>query len=418
MTKRVNTVFSIIILFCSVLIFPLKALAANVSITGNGAADATVTTSGGENVTNNNDLNRYENYKVSYHWTLAPGSKVNDGDTASFTLPNNVQVLNDTTFDVTLDDGTVIGQFNIKEGEKVGTLTFNDYLSQHPMTNVSGHLSFWGNGTQNQSTEMPEINKVGWVNDQGKPTWSVLYNPKGEERDNVIIEDTLEGKQTLDKDSIKIEYGTMQNGVFVADSQQPEGTTLDTNEKGFKLSIPKLDKTVRITYTSTPENTQFDLDNKVVATSDQLTMVQNDASITVGGSGDVTGTTESTTTSSSSESTESTTTPSSSESMESTTTPSGSESTESTTTPSGSESTESTTTTGGSQRKQQPSVVVMTDNNHSSNQRPGAGAPANATTLPQTGNKENHILMIVGLVMLVIFSILSITLYYRHRMMK
>lgn len=256
-----------------------------------GTDHPTVTTDSGQSVGPNQSTNRYKYYKVSYDWSVPKGETIEARDTATFPLPKNIQILNDTTFDVTTKDGKVIGKFTIKKGASSGVLTFNDYISKHHLQNVKGTLEFWGNGIQGSSYEYQEINKVSWVDDNGKPTWYILYNPNSEKRTNVTITDQLSGPQKLDKDSIEIQFGTVANGKFIADSPQPKVEyTIVKREDGFTLKIPKLNRAVQVIYHSTPTKAgDLNLSNKVQGKSDQLGVKQNSSSIQVGGSGNASG---------------------------------------------------------------------------------------------------------------------------------
>lgn len=118
-----------------------------------------------------------------------------------------------------------------------------------------------------------------------------MYNPNSEKRTNVTITDQLSGPQKLDKDSIEIQFGTVANGKFIADSPQPKVEyTIVKREDGFTLKIPKLNRAVQVIYHSTPTKAgDLNLSNKVQGKSDQLGVKQNSSSIQVGGSGNASG---------------------------------------------------------------------------------------------------------------------------------
>lgn len=95
-----------------------SVVASSVSVTGLGAADATVTDSSGKDVTHNTELDRYSTYSVKYHFTIANGTSVNSGDTTTFTLPTNVLVVNNQTCNVYDQNGTVAGTATIAAGSR------------------------------------------------------------------------------------------------------------------------------------------------------------------------------------------------------------------------------------------------------------------------------------------------------------
>lgn len=285
MRKKWISLTLLFTLLFSFLLTPLKIYGKEIDITGNTAQDAKVTTSSGEDVTGDNNLDRYDNYEITYNWSIPNGTNIQNGDTASFTIPNNVQIMNDTSFEVKTSDGEVIGTFIIKKGQRVGTLTFNSYLSQHPMTNIHGTLSIWGNGTVDQTYEQSELHKAGWIDGNNQPTWDILYNPNSEHRTNVVITDTLLGPQKLDPNSIQVSLGKADaQGNFTGTVDPSIKPIIEGNK--FIIKIPDLNQAVQIVYHSTPTSSgQVNIDNKVSGKSDQLKVVQVGASLTVGGSG-------------------------------------------------------------------------------------------------------------------------------------
>lgn len=285
MKKKWISLTLLFTLLFSFLLTPLNIYGKEIDITGNTAQDATVTTSSGENVTGNNNLDRYDNYEITYDWSIPNGTSIQNGDTATFTIPDNVQILTDTSFPVKTSDGAVIGTFTIKKGQRVGTLTFNSYLSQHPMTNIHGTLSIWGNGTVDQTYEQSEIHKAGWIDGNNQPTWDILYNPNSEHRTNVVITDTLFGPQKLDPNSIQVSLGTADaQGNFTGTVDPSIKPIIDGNK--FTIKIPDLNQAVQIVYHSTPTTSgQVSVNNEVSGKSDQLKVMQVGASLTVGGSG-------------------------------------------------------------------------------------------------------------------------------------
>ena len=272
-------------LLFSFLLTPLNIYGKEIDITCNTAQDATVTTSSGENVTGKDDLDSYDNYEITYDWSIPNGTSIQNGDTATFTIPDNVQILTDTSFEVKTSDGEVIGTFTIKKGQHVGTLTLNSYLSQHPMTNIHGTLSIWGNGTVDQKYEQSEIHKAGWIDGNNQPTWDILYNPNSEHRTNVVITDTLFGPQKLDPNSIQVSLGKADaQGNFTGTVDPSIKPIIDGNK--FTIKIPDLNQAVQIVYHSTPTTSgQVSVNNQVSGKSDQLKVMQVGVSLTVGGSG-------------------------------------------------------------------------------------------------------------------------------------
>ena len=112
--------------------------AANVSVSGLNANDATVWDDAGNNVTGQKDLDRYSNYTAKYQWKIEDGIVISAGDTASFSLPDNVVMNSDVTFNITNNDGKVVGTGTILKGQAQGTITFSNALEDTNF-NREGH---------------------------------------------------------------------------------------------------------------------------------------------------------------------------------------------------------------------------------------------------------------------------------------
>ena len=104
-----------LVLIFSVAINSMTQIVYAKEVTITGSNDPVVTTMTGENVTDSGELDRYQSYNVSYKFSIPNGQNISSGDTATFTVPNNIQVLYDTTFNVTDKNGDVIGTFSIKK---------------------------------------------------------------------------------------------------------------------------------------------------------------------------------------------------------------------------------------------------------------------------------------------------------------
>ena len=279
-----------------VCLFPTRhAQADNISLNGSSADSAIVTNKKGENVTGQ-QLNRWESFSVNYHWSVPEGTTIKAGDTAQFEIPNNIEILEDTQFDVVDQNGNVIGTFSLPKGSHTGTLTFNDYIPSHHITNLSGTLTVAGNGTENIEYKDWVINKTGWVNGEDKPTWDIVYNPDQKELTNVTITDTLDGKQVLDPNSIVIQYGWVdENNQFHMESEVTnpiEQGLVTVTDDGFVAHFDKLDKAIQIIYTTTPTTRlNANISNSASGKSDELGVVSDESTIYVGGSGTVDGST-------------------------------------------------------------------------------------------------------------------------------
>ena len=237
-------------------LMPLTVSANNINITGNQASDAIVKDKNGQVISPGTALNKYVGYNVSYNWTIPNGIKVMSGDTSSFYLPDNVQVSANTSFDVYYK-GIVIGTFNINAGQRVGTLTYNAYLSQHPMNNITGTLTFGVNGKETSaSNENWHINKVSWINKtNGLPVWNIAVNPQLTHYDSLTINDTMSSNQKIDPSTITVLYGHYDsNGNFITESEDKNFKDYTINGNEITFNFHNVDRAINIVYQTVPTN--------------------------------------------------------------------------------------------------------------------------------------------------------------------
>lgn len=215
----------------------------NIEVNGLQSNQAIVMDENGDIVSNEN-TDMWSNYKVSYNWSILNDIKIKKGDIANVYIPENVKVNSNYTINLKNKEGVIVGVFNIKKGENVGVITFNDYYEKHDLDNRKGTLSFWCRGIKEQIHENYVVNKAGWLAGDNEVGWSVLYNPNSEELHNVVIKDTLEGKQTY-KSDIVVEYGKVENGKFVSEKSE---TFKPQNNNSFEFKKDVLNQTIRFTY--------------------------------------------------------------------------------------------------------------------------------------------------------------------------
>lgn len=265
--------------------------AAEIAVDGAGANDAIITDANGNDVTHRTNLNKYEYFEATYHWSLPANKVVQKGDTAKFQLPNNVEVrVADTTFDVTDESGNVVGQFNIAKGSHTGTLTFNDYFATHKITDIHGTLSLKVSGTQENSPSDWFLNKAGWLDSQKQANWTIVYNPHSQNLTNVDIKDTLQNGQTFDMNSIELWYGKVENNQFIPTKKVTNPVEqglvkVSADQKVLTAHFDRLNTAIQFVY-KTKANTnkeQFVLMNTVDATSDQLGSATMTSTLEVGG---------------------------------------------------------------------------------------------------------------------------------------
>lgn len=294
--QKRNTVYSVItgllVLLFSLFTGGQQTFAAELEGTGNTANDAIITTVDGDKVTEGEKLNKYVYFDATYHWSLPKDTVVKNGDTLAFTLPSNVQIrVADTQFDVKNDQGAVVGTFNIKKGERTGYLTFNDYFEKNKLSDIHGVLTITVSGTEENSPSDWFLNKSGWLDDQKRANWTVIYNPKSLHLTNVTIKDTLENNQYFDLSSVQLWYGTVdENNQFVATKKitDPIAKGLVTVKGNVMTAkFDQLDQAIQFVYRSKVwrYDDQLKLVNKVESNSDELGSQMMTSTIELGGSG-------------------------------------------------------------------------------------------------------------------------------------
>lgn len=239
-----------------------SVVASSVSVTGLGAADATVTDSSGKDVTHNTDLDRYSTYSVKYHFTIANGTPVNSGDTTTFTLPTNVLVVNNQTCNVYDQNGTVAGTATIAAGSRTGTITFNDDL--HGKFNRHGTLTVGvmgtvdhnvptkpsqGGGTVSPVDTAPTINKVGWYDQNNKNIihWDVVINMDNVQLIGPVVTDNLGPGMEIIPSSVVVQQGHYRNGQFINDGSIPPADVM-IGDKQLTVNVPGTYRAINIAY--------------------------------------------------------------------------------------------------------------------------------------------------------------------------
>ena len=114
--KKTWAVLATALLFLATLVTTWGVTASTVSVSGLGAGDATVYDANGKNVTGQTDLSRFRAYTVKYRGSIADSTQINNGDTATFTLPSDVQIANTQTCNVYDQNGNVAGTATIQPG--------------------------------------------------------------------------------------------------------------------------------------------------------------------------------------------------------------------------------------------------------------------------------------------------------------
>ena len=243
--------------------------ASTVSVSGLGAGDATVYDANGKNVTGQTDLSRFRAYTVKYRGSIADSTQINNGDTATFTLPSDVQIANTQTCNVYDQNGNVAGTATIQPGSQTGTITFNNDLhgklnrqitlsvgvigttttttdnSNAPSTGNGNHPS----GDTNPATLATAINKVGWYDkdDNNLIHWDIVANLHNANLKDPVITDNMGPGMELVQGSVKVQEGYYDNGTFTGAISAPN-PQVTTNGSQITISVPSTNLAIHVSY--------------------------------------------------------------------------------------------------------------------------------------------------------------------------
>jgi len=220
-SKVLKGLYGLIALLALLFTIGATANAATIPTTGLNGSNATVKDRYGKVVTDTTTMSKWENYDISYNWSIPDNQVIKAGDTASVALPAGSVAGSDLSVPLVDSDGKTIGTFTIKAGETTGTITFNDALT-NTSVNRKGTLNFYGKGTATGDVHFNwNVNKVGWVAERdpnGRPTqvtWNVAFNPTGQNVGTVVVTDTLGPNQTFLPGTVIAQTGEYsQDGYF------------------------------------------------------------------------------------------------------------------------------------------------------------------------------------------------------------
>lgn len=278
----------IILLATVIFIFSMFGVskADNITVTGNQASGAIITDINGKDVTNNNDLNEWKQYTISYHITLNSNNYSN-GDTFKVYLPSNVQVKNSFTLPVNSPDGNQIATYSMNKGSNYGTVTITDadWLNKHPLKDFM-NITFSVYGTEGNSNDGTwKINKVCWFAQDGGVMWNVAVNNVSGKDNKLVITDQPSSHQTLKGNTVQVQYGYYDsNGNFVV---QRQGTLpITKTSDGFSVDLGNYsEKNAQITYETIPDKGyQGYLTNNCQLVENGKVVADNSAEINYNGS--------------------------------------------------------------------------------------------------------------------------------------
>ncbi|MED2038019.1 SpaA isopeptide-forming pilin-related protein [Bacillus wiedmannii] len=248
---------------------------------------------------------------IEFTWELLKSMNVKSGDYYIFDLPKHFKIYNTINSPLYDSENNQIGNFTVTKDGKV-TMTFNDYVEEHP--DVAGNLQLKTEfnkaeikGTTTQEIPFPikdkdvsitvdfKPNVQTATNKKGLPdrpintneiNWKVEMNKTKDTLKNAVFKDNIPQGTSLNKDSIKVYYLEVDVNGNVMRGAEAEPTDYNIiSSDGSKLEIvfkDSINKAYQIEYATkiTDENIKS-FRNNVTITSDNQKQQNASSTVTV-----------------------------------------------------------------------------------------------------------------------------------------
>ncbi|MED0946666.1 SpaA isopeptide-forming pilin-related protein [Bacillus mobilis] len=248
---------------------------------------------------------------IEFTWELLKSMNVKSGDYYIFDLPKHFKIYNTINSPLYDSENNPIGNFTVTKDGKV-TMTFNDYVEEHP--DVVGNLQLKTEfnkaeikGTTTQEIPFPikdkdvsitvdfKPNVQTTTNKKGLPdrpintneiNWTVEMNKTKETLKNAVFKDSIPQGTSLNKDSIKVYYLEVDvNGNTTRGKEADPADYKIISSDGSKLEIAfkdSINKAYQIEYATkiTNENVKS-FQNNVTITSDNQEQQNASSTVTV-----------------------------------------------------------------------------------------------------------------------------------------
>ncbi|HGH7174678.1 TPA: SpaA isopeptide-forming pilin-related protein [Bacillus wiedmannii] len=248
---------------------------------------------------------------IEFTWELLKSMNVKSGDYYIFDLPKHFKIYNTINSPLYDSENNPIGNFTVTKDGKV-TMTFNDYVEEHPDVVGNLQLKTEFNKTEIKGTTTQEIpfpikdkdvsitvdfkpNVQTTTNKKGLPdrpintneiNWTVEMNKTKETLKNAVFKDSIPQGTSLNKDSIKVYYLEVDvNGNTTRGKEADPADYKIISSDGSKLEIAfkdSINKAYQIEYATkiTDENVKS-FQNNVTITSDNQKQQNASSTVTV-----------------------------------------------------------------------------------------------------------------------------------------
>ncbi|HDR6313627.1 TPA: LPXTG cell wall anchor domain-containing protein [Bacillus thuringiensis] len=248
---------------------------------------------------------------IEFTWELLKSMNVKSGDYYIFDLPKHFKIYNTINSPLYDSENNQIGNFTVTKDGKV-TMTFNDYVKEHP--DVAGNLQLKTEfnkaeikGTTTQEIPFPikdkdvsitvdfKPNVQTATNKKGLPdrpintneiNWKVEMNKTKDTLKKAVFKDNIPQGTSLNKDSIKVYYLEVDVNGNVTRGTEAEPTDYNIiSSDGSKLEIAfkdSINRAYQIEYATkiTDENIKS-FRNNVTITSDNQKQQNASSTVTV-----------------------------------------------------------------------------------------------------------------------------------------
>lgn len=223
----------------------------------------------------------YVNKDLTYHTEIPDEVDINEGDTLTYTLPEQLQWTTTQEFDVTSPEGEVVGQAVASNETNSVTTTFNSYFAEHPL-NKSFDMTLktmWKkevvterekydlnfNGTivkqaevkpQTPANSQEIVAKWGWQ-DKDDPSlvqWGGRVNFVKHHLTDVNVSDTWDDNNEYVEGSMRIfELSSAEPWVGIREIPLSE-VNVQFYKNGFKFSLPDVTNIISVEYKTRLKN--------------------------------------------------------------------------------------------------------------------------------------------------------------------
>ena len=223
----------------------------------------------------------YVNKDLTYKTEIPDEVEINEGDTLTYTLPEQLQWTTTQEFDVTSPEGEVVGRAVASNETQAVTTTFNNYFAEHPL-NKSFDMTLktmWKkevvterekydldfNGTivkqaevkpQTPANSQEIVAKWGWQ-DKDDPSlvqWGGRVNFVKHHLTDVNVSDTWDDNNEYVEGSMRIfELSSAEPWVGIREIPLSE-VNVQFYKNGFKFSIPDVTNIISVEYKTRLKN--------------------------------------------------------------------------------------------------------------------------------------------------------------------